>query len=253
MLEIDGLGFAHEPGQWLFRGVSHRLGPGEVLAVLGPNGRGKTTLLRCLAGLARPVEGRIIRGAAIGFVPQGHRATFAYTVLDMVLMGRVRRLRPLATPGRRDYEHAVAALDRVGITELADRDYPTLSGGERQLVLIARAIVDEAPVLILDEPAAALDLRNQGRVLHLLRGLADEARSIVLTTHHPDHALQIADIAMLMYDGALVRIGNAADLLTDAAVSELYGVRAHTLTLNGTHHADPPRRTIVTRYDQELI
>lgn len=258
MLEFDGLGFAHDPGRWLFRDVSHRLAPGEILTVLGPNGRGKTTLLRCVAGLAAPTEGRIRADGTVGFVPQSHHTTFAYTVLDMVLMGRVRHLRPLATPGRRDHELAHGALERVGLTHLTDRDYPTLSGGERQLVLIARAIAAQGPVLVLDEPASALDLRNQGRVLHLLRGLADEGRTIVLTTHHPDHAMEIADTAMLMFGGTDVRVGPADALLTDDTVGALYGVRAHTLVLDDTGDAgdagdqDRPRRVIVTRYDQEV-
>jgi len=255
MLELDGLGFSHDPGpdpeRWLFRDVSHRLAPGEILTVLGPNGRGKTTLLRCVAGLNTPTEGRIRADGAIGFVPQSHHTTFAYTVLDMVLMGRARHLRPLATPGHRDHELALSALERVGLAHLAARDYPTLSGGERQLVLIARAIASEGPVLVLDEPASALDLRNQGRVLHLLRGLADEGRIIALTTHHPDHAMEIADTAMLMFGGTDVRIGPAAELLTDRTVGSLYGVRAHAFVLDDDF-GGPPRRVIVTRYDQEL-
>ncbi|NML52994.1 ABC transporter ATP-binding protein [Streptomyces sp. R302] len=249
MLELDGLGFTHDPGRWLFRGVAHRLAPGEILTVLGPNGRGKTTLLRCLAGLATPTEGRVRADGAVAYVPQSHRSTFAYTALDMVLMGRARHLRPLATPGRRDHELALAALERVGLTHLAGRDYPTLSGGERQLVLIARAIAAQGPVLVLDEPASALDLRNQGRVLHLLRGLADEGRTIVLTTHHPDHAMEIADTAMLMFGGADVRIGPAGELLTERTVGDLYGVRAHTLTLDGDRAEGTPHRVIVTRYE----
>lgn len=253
MIEFDGLGFAYDCERWLFRDVSYRLGSGEVLAVLGPNGRGKTTLLRCLVGLAEPTEGRVLAGGAIGYVPQSHRSTFAYTALDMVLMGRVRQLGPLSMPGRRDHARAVAALARVGATALANRDYPSLSGGERQLVLIARAIAADTPILVLDEPAAALDLRNQGRVLHLLRGLADEGNTIVLTTHHPDHALEIADSALLLGGGADVQAGPAADLLTDATVSDLYGVRAHTLTLAPAGESDPPRRTIVIRYDQEFF
>ncbi|WP_156723618.1 ABC transporter ATP-binding protein [Streptomyces apocyni] len=252
MLELDGLGFTHDGSDWLFRGVSHRLTPGGILTVLGPNGRGKTTLLRCMVGLATPTEGRIRADGAIGFVPQSHRTPFAYTALDMVLMGRARHLRPLATPGRRDTERAHAALERVGLDHLAHRDYPQLSGGERQLVLIARAIASESPVLVLDEPASALDLRNQGRVLHLLRGLADEGRSIVLTTHHPDHAMEIADTAMLMFGGTDVRVGPADALLTDHTVGALYGVRAHALVLDDSDDpGSPPRRVIVTRYDQE--
>ncbi|MBB6174737.1 iron complex transport system ATP-binding protein [Nocardiopsis mwathae] len=254
MLDLDRLGFAYDPGHWLFRGVSHRVAEGEVLTVLGPNGRGKTTLLRCLVGLASPTEGAVaVRAAgatgAVGFVPQQHHTAFAYRTLDMVLMGRTRHLGPLASPGRRDRGLALAAMERVGIGHLADRDYPTLSGGERQLVLLARAIAGDGRVLVLDEPAAALDLRNQGRVLHLLRGLADEGRSVVMTTHHPDHALEVADTAMLMFGGSDVRVGPAAELLTDAAVGELYGVRAHSLVLDA---GGVSRRVLVTRFDQEV-
>jgi iron complex transport system ATP-binding protein len=252
MLELDRLGFAYDRENWLFREVSYHLSPGEILSVLGPNGRGKTTLLRCVVGLAEPSEGRVRVDGVIGYVPQSHRSTFAYNALDMVLMGRVRHLGRMTTPGRRDYRCAEAALGRVGAATLAERDYPSLSGGERQLVLIARAIAAEVQVLVLDEPAAALDLSNQGRVLHLLRSLADEGHGIVLTTHHPDHALEIADTALLLGGGADVRVGPATTLLTDTAVSDLYGVRAYSLTLQPTSETESPRRTIVVRYDKEL-
>lgn len=247
MLELDGLGFTHDTGPWLFRGVSHRVAPGEVLTVLGPNGRGKTTLLRCLVGLTAPTEGRVRAPGAVGFVPQSHQTTFAYRVLDMVLMGRARHLRPFATPGRRDDELAHAALDRVGLGALAERDFPTLSGGERQLVLIARAIAAEGRVLVLDEPASAAGPAQPGP------GAAPAARPRRRGpgrrddhAHHPDHAIEIADSAMLMFGGADVRSGPAGDLLTDAAVGELYGVRAHSLAVDD---GATTRRVIVTRFD----
>ncbi|MFE3445483.1 ABC transporter ATP-binding protein [Nocardia sp. NPDC059180] len=249
-LVLDGLGFSHERSAgWLFRDVDCRCRPGEVLAVLGPNGRGKSTLLRCVTGLTAPTEGRVRADGPIGFVPQSHRSTFAYSVFDMVLMGRARHLRALAVPGRRDQQIALAALDRVGLGELADRDYPSLSGGERQLVLIARMIAAQSAICVLDEPASALDLRNQGRILRLLRELADEGRAVVLTTHHPDHAMEIADTAMLMFGGTDVRIGPVTELLTDDTVGALYGVRAHSLMLD-TGPELPPRRVIVTRDDR---
>ncbi|ASU81430.1 ABC transporter ATP-binding protein [Nocardiopsis gilva YIM 90087] len=249
MLDLDGLGFSYDPPHWLFRDISHRVTEGEVLTVLGPNGRGKTTLLRCLVGLAHPTAGTVRADGAIGFVPQQHHSTFAYRALDMVLMGRTRHLAPLASPGRRDRRLALAAMERVGIGHLADRDYPTLSGGERQLVLLARAIAGEGRVLVLDEPASALDLRNQGRVLHLLRDLADDGHAVVMTTHHPDHALEIADTAMLMFGGSDVRVGPASRLLTEDTVGDLYGVRAHSLVLDA---GDASRRVLVTRFDQEV-
>jgi iron complex transport system ATP-binding protein len=246
MLELEDLGFAHPGGDWLFRGVRHRLRAGEITTVLGPNGRGKTTLLRCVVGLTAPTLGRVHSHGPIGFVPQGHQTTFAFRVVDMVLMGRARHLRVFASPGRRDRRIALTALERVGLAHLADRDYPTLSGGERQLVLIARAIAADGRILVLDEPASALDLRNQGRVLHLLRGLADDGMAVLLTTHHPDHAVEIADTAMLMFAADDVRVGPAPALLTEDAVGALYGVRARTLTFDDAGRA---RTVIVTRHD----
>lgn len=250
-LVLDGLGATHDRRNWLFRNVDYRLRPGEILTVLGPNGRGKTTLLRSVVGLHTPAEGSVRAATAVGFVPQSHRIPFAYRVFDMVVMGRARHVGTLSQPGRSDRAIAMDALERVGMAHLADRDYPELSGGERQLVLIARAIAGQSPTLVLDEPASALDLRNQGRVLRLLRGLADEGHTIVLTTHHPDHAMQIGDTAMLLFGGTDVRTGPVTELLTDTTVSELYGVRAHTLTLDGATPGSARDTVIVTRYDEE--
>lgn len=246
MLELDGIGFAYTRDRWLFRGVSHRLRPGEVVAILGPNGRGKTTLLRCAVGLATPGEGQIRGHRDAGFVPQSYATVFAYRAIDMVLMGRARHLHPFAGPGRRDEALAWAAMARVGVADLADRVFSTLSGGERALVLIARAVAAEGRTLVLDEPAAALDLRNQGRILRLLRQLANEGLAILMTTHHPDHALEIADTVLLMTGTDEVRIGPTQDLLTDEAVGLLYGVRARTVTYDddGT-----TRRVFATRYE----
>lgn len=247
MLELDGVGFAFEPRRWLFRGVSLSLRAGEVTAVLGPNGRGKTTLLRCAAGLLRPLEGTVRRAGAVAYVPQTHAAGFGYQVREMVLMGRARHIRAYATPSRGDRVAAEAALRRVGLHHLAERPFPQLSGGERQLVLIARALASESRVLILDEPASALDLANQGRVLSLLRELAAEGMGILLTTHHPDHALHLADQAVLMVTADDVRVGPAGRMLADEALGELYGVPVRTVCFDddGT-----PRRVLVTRYGQ---
>ncbi|ODU03611.1 MAG: cobalamin ABC transporter ATP-binding protein [Pseudonocardia sp. SCN 72-86] len=228
----------------MFRGVSHRFAPGRVAAVLGPNGRGKSTLLRCAVGLLTPAEGAVTGSDGTAFVPQGHRATFAYTVVDMVLMGRSRRLGLFAAPGRRDTAIARDALARAGVADLADREFTTLSGGERQLVLIARAVAAEPTHLVLDEPASALDLRNQARLLRLLRDLAADGLGVVMTTHHPDHALEIADTAVLMRAGGEVRIGEADDLLTDDAVGDLYGVSAKSLRWTDDDGRD--RRVVVT-------
>lgn len=243
-LVFDHVGHAHTPDRWLFRDVSHRFTPGRVSAVLGPNGRVKSTLLRCAVGLLTPREGRVTGADSTAHVPQSHRSTFAYDVLDMVLMGRSRRLGMFAAPRRLDVAAAHDALEQVGMTDLADRPFTTLSGGERQLVLIARAIAAEPAHLVLDEPASALDLNNQARLLELLRRLADGGLGIVMTTHHPDHALEIADTVVLMQADASAAVGPTDYLLTDAAVGALYEVSARTLHWHDEHGA--PRRAIVT-------
>lgn len=249
MLELVGLGFAYSPGRWVFRGVSLTVTPGTATAVIGPNGRGKTTLVRCAAGLLDPTEGTATRACVPGFVPQAHGSTFAYRVLDMVLMGRARHIGPFSVPGSADVAAARAAIERVGIGALERRPFTTLSGGEQQLVLIARAVASGSTLLVLDEPAAGLDLRNQSRVLGLLRDLVDDGLAVLLTTHHPDHALFLADSVVLMHGPDAVECGPAADLLTDERLTGLYAVPVHSVAYaaNGV-----TQRAIVTGYGAGL-
>ena len=153
MLELRDVGYRYAGSDWVFRGASFAVLPGTATAVLGPNGRGKTTLVRCAAGLLRAEEGDVCREGPVAFVPQARGSAFAYPVREMVLMGRVARVGVFSVPGRRDRLAASAAIDRVGIGHLADRPFPSLSGGEQQLVLIARAVASGSPTLVLDEPA----------------------------------------------------------------------------------------------------
>lgn len=225
MLEARSVSFRYSAkGPWIFRDVSVSARAGEVLAVLGPNARGKTTMLKCLAGIVKPVAGSVDIRGGVGYVPQSHSVVFSFTVLDIVLMGRALKVKIYSSPTARDRSAAVEALRRVGALHLADREYTGLSGGERQLVLIARALVSECGTIVLDEPASALDLRNQAQVLNVLRALADEGMAVVMTTHHPDHALHIAERSMLMVSGDDQRIGSTRELLTDSLLSEMYGV-----------------------------
>lgn len=224
MLELRGVGYRHPGHPWLFRGVDLDVGAGEVVALLAPNGRGKSTLLRCAAGLVRPTEGHVSRPAVLGYVPQAHQVVFAFSALDMVLMGRARHLGLFSAPGLSDRSAAASALSRVGLSDLAQRSYPSLSGGEQQLVLIARALACEARLLLLDEPASALDLANQALVLDLLGELAREGLAVLLSTHEPDHAEAVATRVALLYGPSDLRIGLAAELLSAAHLSELYGI-----------------------------
>lgn len=245
MLDLAGLGHRYVRDRWVFRGLSVSLSPGTITAVLGPNGRGKTTLLRCAAGLLEPTEGTVHRDGPVGYVPQAHGGTFGYRVLDMVLMGRVRHVATFGVPGRRDGLAAWDAMERVGITHLADRPVTELSGGEEQLVLIARAVASGCRVLALDEPVTGLDLHNQGRVLGLMRELARQGMTLLATTHHPEHALHVADAVVLMYGATDVETGEAAALLTGDRLSDLYGidVRIADVVTDGD-----VRRVLVTDY-----
>lgn len=249
MLSLENVGYHYAGRPWVFRNVTFAVPAGSATAVLGPNGSGKTTLVRCAAGLLTLREGVVRREQSIGYVPQAHGSTFSYRTVDMVLMGRARHVRLFASPDAADVAAAWRALERVGIADLGERLFPTLSGGEQQLVLIARALAAESPVMILDEPSTGLDMKNQVRVLNLLRDLADEGLALLVTTHHPDHALYLADSVVLMGHDS-VTVGLAGDLLTSDALTALYGVDVRTL-----EYSDPDdsvaRTAIVTRYERQ--
>lgn len=222
MLEATGLSHRYDRSRWVFRDVSVHIPSGGLLAVLGPNGRGKTTMIKCLAGLIAPAEGAVVHRGAVGYVPQTLTSTASFPVFDMVLMGRTPFVRAFAVPSRADRAAAAEALERVGISALAGRDFSQLSGGERQLVLVARALASGCRILVLDEPASALDLHNQARVLSVLSALAAEGMAIVMTTHHADHALRVATHTMLVVGPDDVRVGATDALLVAEVLSELY-------------------------------
>ena len=236
-LSAHGVSYAYRPGVPVLQGISLELGAGKVYFLLGPNGSGKTTLLECLCGLRAPQGGRISLGGrdlyalppmerarAIAYVPQIHRPVFGYRVLEVVLMGRAPHLGLLSTPGRRDLDIAFAALDAVGLSKLADHVYTELSGGEMRLVLIARGLAQEARFLLLDEPDAHLDPKHQHGILRLVRGLAAEGLSPVLTTHNPNNALLYADSVAILRGGLLVAQGPRDEVLTPRNISIAYGM-----------------------------
>ncbi|MDR2374050.1 MAG: ABC transporter ATP-binding protein [Bifidobacteriaceae bacterium] len=230
MLEARDLGHRYGAGPWLFRHLDLAVAGGEVLAVLGPNARGKTTLLTALAGLLRPKEGQTRCQGGVGYVPQGHDAQHRFAVLDMVVMGRARLVRSWSAPSQQDIQAAWSALERVGIEECAERPYAALSGGQRQLVLIARALVCDPTILILDEPCAALDLRNQRAVLAMVGDLARHGIGVVMTTHDPSHALSVATQAVLM-DTRDIHCGVSAELITSQSLTDLYRTPIHATTV----------------------
>jgi iron complex transport system ATP-binding protein len=211
------------------------LAKGEVLALLGPNGGGKTTLLKTLLGLLPPLAGTVAfdgrrlqamsdrqRARAIGYVPQTHNATFAFTVETLVLMGRTAHGGLFSPPSAKDRDVARGMMERFGIAALAERPYTMISGGERQLALLARALAQEPELVVLDEPTASLDFGNQGKVLREIRGLADSGHGVLFTTHDPNHARRAANRALLLRDGRSLAEGPIADVLTRDALQALY-------------------------------
>ncbi|OIN79255.1 ABC transporter ATP-binding protein [Mycobacterium malmoense] len=242
-LEVERLSFAYGKGGPRLVEVSLTVPDGRMCCLLGPNGAGKTTLLRCLLGLLTPRSGAVrLAGRPIGqlsrrqlarriaYVPQSSSTPFPFSTLDIAVTGRTPHLRASASPSAADRRAAAAVLDELGIGALADRPFSVLSSGERRLALIARAMVQDAPVLVLDEPTAALDFGNEARILQLVTGLTRAGRTVLMTTHQPWHALLCDDQAVLMRDGRIVVDGPAPDVVTAQRLSELYGVPVRVLT-----------------------
>jgi iron complex transport system ATP-binding protein len=222
--------------------VSLSLQPGEVVCLLGANGCGKTTLFKMILRLLRPSAGCIRLGGedisgwneprlarSFGYVPQAHTPPFAFQVREIVLMARAAHLRAFASPGRSDERIADAALESLGILHLASERYTEISGGERQLVLIARALAQKAQWLILDEPAASLDLGNQIKVLRAIGELSKTGLGVLMTTHDPGHAFLCASRVALMSHGRILILDAPCKALTEQALQAAYGVRLHVV------------------------
>ena len=230
-LQFHRVGFAYEPGRWILRGYDGDIRYGESLAILGPNGRGKTTLLKVLLGVLTPTEGRVVATGIVAFVPQLFQVSFDYTALDMVLVGRAKKLSMFAQPTANDRDFALTTLDRFGLADYAQRGFHELSGGQRQLVILARALVSEAQILILDEPTSALDLRNQEVMLGWISRLARRDKlAVVFTTHDPDQALAVADRTMLMLEETTMLLGPTREVVTETSLSVMYGVEVVRLS-----------------------
>lgn len=241
ILAAENLAFGY-PGRRVGQRVSLGVNAGEVVALLGPNGGGKTTLLKTLIGLLKPQGGHVFlegkpltdfpvneRAQRIGYVPQAHAGAFAFSVLDVVLMGRTAHQGLFASPSAADRGLAAAKLAELGIAHLASQPYTMISGGERQLVLIARALAQAPRVIVLDEPTASLDFGNQGKVLRQIAELRSRGLAVLFTTHDPNHALRHADRVALLARGALLAEGLPGEILTASNLAALYGAEIHML------------------------
>ena len=235
-LEAKHLDFGY-PGKRVGSDVTLALETGEVLCLLGPNGSGKTTLFKTLLGLLPPQGGQVLmdgvdlqrrkRGEVaqrMSYVPQAHAAFFPFTVREVVLMGRTAHLEIFSSPTRRDREIAQTAIERMSLAHLSDSIYTRISGGERQLTLIARALAQDARIIVMDEPTANLDFGNQVRVLEHIEALARTGMGVLLSTHDPDQAFICADRVAMLHEGKLARIGTPAEAITSESLRQLYGV-----------------------------
>ncbi|MGE5169518.1 MAG: ABC transporter ATP-binding protein [Rudaea sp.] len=233
--------------------VSFTLAPGESLAILGGNGTGKTTLLRTLLGLLAPLGGDVeidgvsvfalrasARAARIAYVPQQSAPSYGFTAEDAVLMGRAAHVRAFGEPRQRDRAAARAALATLGIEALGQRPVTEISGGERQLVMIARALAQEAPILVLDEPTASLDFGNRVRVLRELDRLRARGMTILFSTHEPDQALAHADRALLLACGRPLVLDAVERALTAENIERLYGTRVRLTRVGQRRYACVP-------------
>jgi iron complex transport system ATP-binding protein len=238
-LEVADLAFGY-PGKEIGRDVTFDLTGGEVFCLLGPNGGGKTTLFKTVLRLLAPRRGRIAvdgqptaewsrprLARVFGYVPQAQLGVFPFTVAEIVLMGRTAHIGPFATPSRADRAVAEETLVTLGIAHLAERPYTEISGGERQLTLIARALAQQPAILVMDEPTASLDFGNQVRVLGQIARLAGRGIALMFSTHDPDHAFLCADRVALLHRGRLARIGRPAAVITSDTLHEVYG--AHVI------------------------
>ena len=221
----------------IFSGLTLDITPGEVLSILGPNGCGKTTLLRCLAGALKLKSGSILLNEKdittfdpielarnIGFVFQDHTASFPYSVLEVVTMGRAPYLSRFAAPSAADMAVAEAALTKVGMLHIKDKPYTEISGGEMQLILIARTLTQEPQVIMFDEPTSHLDFKNQALCLNIINKLAAQGISMIMTTHSPNQALMYPNTVAMMNNGKFVAIGKADEVITEDTLKAIYGI-----------------------------
>ena len=225
--------------------ISFTVESGEVLCFLGPNGTGKTTLFKSILGLLKLMEGslrldgkelstlsRAQIAQLIGYIPQAHQPPFPFKVIDVILMGRTAHLGLFSSPSKKDYEIAEEVIESLNIGHLRNKIYTQISGGEKQLVLIARALTQKPRILVMDEPTAALDFGNQLMVLSQIQKLAAKGLGIIMASHFPDHALLYSSKVIMLKKGGVYMAGDPSEVINEVSLKNLYGVDVKIVSAN---------------------
>jgi iron complex transport system ATP-binding protein len=246
IITVNDLHFSY-PTRSVLEGIDFTLRRGEVVSLLGPNGCGKSTLIRLILKLIHAKRGEIWLhdksihryshrdiASHIAYIPQYHNVPFNYSVMEMVLMGRVSKLGFFAAPSSGDYAIASESLEKVGIADLAARPFGQLSGGQKQMVLLARALTQGVDTFIMDEPVSGLDYGNQIRLLELIVRLSTQGYTFLKTTHYPDHALLVSSRVAVMNGGKIIADGIPEEVITPDMIRDVYGIEADLIT-HDTH------------------
>lgn len=237
-MEVKNISFSYEKDSpEIFENITFNIEKGDILCILGPNGIGKTTLIKCLNGLHEINNGEILLNKKniktlsfkeiskmIGYIPQGHIPSFPFLVFDVVLMGRTPYINLSAAPKEKDLTITENALKNIGIYHLKDKPYTNLSGGERQLVFLARVLAQEPDILILDEPTSHLDFGNQIKLLEILENLSKLGLAIVMSSHFPDHAFIACNKVAIMKNKKFIDFGTPEDVITEENLKKAYGI-----------------------------
>jgi ABC transporter related len=241
----ENISFAYKKEHLILNDISLKVNSGEIVCVLGPNGTGKTTMLRCLLGFNKPSKGKITidgkqmhelgvknRAKCLAYVPQYSSLSFPYTVKEVVLMGRTAYLSYGMPFSKVDYDFAIKTIDRLGISHISDSLYNELSGGQKQMVLLARALTQDAKILIMDEPTANLDYSNQVKMLETIKQLVNEGYGILMTSHFPYHAFLTESRVILMKGGKKLYDGNPDEIITTESLTNLYQTSVEVSEIN---------------------
>lgn len=245
-ISLRNVAFGYEPGKpRVLDGLEAEVPAGKVTALLGPNGSGKTTLLHLILGLLQPTGGQVLLNGrpardyarrelshTLGLVPQQEQVVFDITVAEYVLLGRAPHLGLLQLPSSEDLVVVEQSMAQAGMTAFRTRTVPSLSGGEKQLATIARALTQQPSTFLLDEPTSHLDIGNRRRVLNLMRTLADGSTTVVFTTNDPNSAAAICDEVILIRGGRILAAGPVSDTLTSEHLSATYGVEVEVITVH---------------------